>query len=61
MRFGRDVEWVETLDYAVDPRGAEDFYTEVRKYWPALPYASMVRAPASGPSCRDRASPRSTS
>lgn len=35
-RFGPDVEWVETLDYAVDPARADGFYAAVRKYWPAL-------------------------
>ena len=36
-RFGPDVEWVEVEDYAVDPRRADGFYAEVRKYWPDLP------------------------
>ncbi len=35
-RFGPDVEWVETLDYAVDPARADGFYAAVRRYWPAL-------------------------
>ena len=35
-RFGPDVEWVETLDYAVNPARADGFYAAVRKYWPAL-------------------------
>lgn len=35
-RFGPDVEWVDTLDYTVDPARAESFYTAVRRYWPAL-------------------------
>ena len=35
-RFGPDVEWVEAIDYAVDPRRGERFYAEVRKYWPGL-------------------------
>jgi len=35
-RFGPDVEWVETLDYAVNPARADSFYAAVRKYWPAL-------------------------
>ncbi len=35
-RFGPDVEWVETLDYAVDPRRADGFYDAVRRYWPDL-------------------------
>ena len=54
-RFGPDVQWVETLDYAVDPSRSERFYGEVRKYWPDLPdgalepaYAGM-RPKISGP------------
>lgn len=43
-RFGPDVEWVETLDYTVDPRRADGFYAEVRKYWPELPDHSLVPA-----------------
>lgn len=35
-RFGPDVEWVESVDYDVDPRRAEVFYAAVRKYWPGL-------------------------
>ncbi len=35
-RFGPDVEWVDTLDYRVDPRRADSFYAAVRRYWPAL-------------------------
>lgn len=35
-RFGPDVEWVETLDYRVDPARADSFYAAVRRYWPAL-------------------------
>lgn len=35
-RFGPDVEWVDGLDYVVDPARADGFYAEVRKYWPQL-------------------------
>ncbi|MBW4092341.1 MAG: NAD(P)/FAD-dependent oxidoreductase [Proteobacteria bacterium] len=35
-RFGPDVEWVETLDYTVDPRRSDGFYAAVRRYWPGL-------------------------
>ena len=35
-RFGPDVEWIDAIDYAVDPRRADSFYAAVRKYWPAL-------------------------
>jgi L-2-hydroxyglutarate oxidase LhgO len=35
-RFGPDVEWVERLDYAVDPARAALFYAAIRRYWPDL-------------------------
>jgi L-2-hydroxyglutarate oxidase LhgO len=41
-RFGPDVEWVETLDYDVDPRRAEAFYAAVRTYWPGLPDGALA-------------------
>ncbi|MBI3140358.1 MAG: NAD(P)/FAD-dependent oxidoreductase [Rhodocyclales bacterium] len=43
-RFGPDVEWVQAIDYTVDPRRADRFYAEVRKYWPALPEGALVPA-----------------
>ena len=35
-RFGPDVEWVETIDYRVDPRRGDAFYAAIRRYWPGL-------------------------
>jgi len=35
-RFGPDVEWIETIDYAVDPSRSDGFYAAVRRYWPDL-------------------------
>ncbi len=35
-RFGPDVEWVDRIDYMVDPARAEKFYAAVRRYWPGL-------------------------
>jgi L-2-hydroxyglutarate oxidase LhgO len=35
-RFGPDVEWIEDIAYDVDPRRADGFYAEVRRYWPGL-------------------------
>ena len=35
-RFGPDVEWIDRIDYAVDPKRADAFYAEVRRYWPVL-------------------------
>jgi L-2-hydroxyglutarate oxidase LhgO len=40
-RFGPDVEWVEQLDYSVDPARAARFYDAVRRYWPALPDGAL--------------------
>jgi L-2-hydroxyglutarate oxidase LhgO len=41
-RFGPDVEWVETIDYAVDPARAERFYPAIRRYWPTLPDGALM-------------------
>ncbi len=41
-RFGPDVEWVETLDYEVDPKRGESFYASIRRYWPALPDGALA-------------------
>ena len=43
-RFGPDVEWVERLDYSVDPRRADSFYEAVRRYWPGLPDGALQPA-----------------
>ncbi|HEY8048368.1 MAG TPA: NAD(P)/FAD-dependent oxidoreductase, partial [Ramlibacter sp.] len=45
-KFGPDLEWLdarkpEEIDYAVDPRRADGFYAEVRRYWPALPDGAL--------------------
>lgn len=36
-RFGPDVEWIDTIDYTVDPGRSAKFYEAIRSYWPALP------------------------
>jgi L-2-hydroxyglutarate oxidase LhgO len=43
-RFGPDVEWVETLNYDVDPSRAERFYPAIRRYWPDLPDGALAPA-----------------
>jgi L-2-hydroxyglutarate oxidase LhgO len=54
-RFGPDVEWVDHIDYRVDPRRAERFYAAIRRYWPALPEGALapgyagIRPKISGP------------
>lgn len=41
-RFGPDVEWIERIDYAVDPRRGESFYAAIRRYWPELPDGALA-------------------
>lgn len=36
VRFGPDTEWIDEIDYDVDPARADSFYEAVRKYYPAL-------------------------
>jgi L-2-hydroxyglutarate oxidase LhgO len=54
-RFGPDVEWVDAINYDVDPRRAESFYAAIRAYWPALPDDALqpayagIRPKLSGP------------
>ena len=40
-KFGPDVEWVDAIDYAVDPKRAESFYAAIRTYWPRLPDGAL--------------------
>jgi L-2-hydroxyglutarate oxidase LhgO len=35
-RFGPDVQWIDEIDYTVDPARSDSFYAAVRKYWPDL-------------------------
>jgi L-2-hydroxyglutarate oxidase LhgO len=35
-RFGPDTEWVDAIDYAVDPQRAAFFAEVIREYWPRL-------------------------
>lgn len=54
-RFGPDVEWVEELDFTVDPGRAERFYPAIHRYWPGLPPGALqpgyagIRPKLSGP------------
>ena len=54
-RFGPDVEWVEAIDYRVDPARAARFYAAIRRYWPGLPEGALepgyagIRPKISGP------------
>lgn len=42
MRFGPDVEWIDSLDYRVDPARGALFYDAIRRYWPGLPDGALV-------------------
>jgi L-2-hydroxyglutarate oxidase LhgO len=54
-RFGPDVEWVDSIDYRVDPQRSERFYGAIRSYWPSLPAGALqpaysgIRPKISGP------------
>jgi len=41
-RFGPDVEWIDAIDYDVDPHRGDAFYAAIRSYWPDLPDASLA-------------------
>jgi len=41
-KFGPDVEWVNTIDYEVDPARVARFYPAIRRYWPALPDGALA-------------------
>ncbi|TIN31192.1 MAG: NAD(P)/FAD-dependent oxidoreductase [Mesorhizobium sp.] len=54
-RFGPDVEWIDHLDYTVDPGRSAVFYEAIRRYWPDLadgalqPAYAGIRPKLSGP------------
>jgi L-2-hydroxyglutarate oxidase LhgO len=54
-RFGPDTEWIESVDYDVDPARAVMFDEAIRRYWPGLPPGALrpayagVRAKIVGP------------
>lgn len=41
-RFGPDVEWIERIEYTVDPKRADKFYAAIRRYWPGLPDGALA-------------------
>ncbi len=55
VRFGPDVEWIDSIDYTVDGNRGELFYSAIRKYWPKLkdgslsPSYSGIRPKITGP------------
>jgi L-2-hydroxyglutarate oxidase LhgO len=40
-RFGPDVEWVDAIDYRVDPAREPLFAAIIRTYWPGLPDGAL--------------------
>jgi L-2-hydroxyglutarate oxidase LhgO len=44
LRFGPDVEWVDEIDYEIDPKRSELFYQAIRNYWPELEDMSLQPA-----------------
>ncbi len=55
-RFGPDTQWIDAVDYDVDPDRAVMFDAAIRRYWPGLPHGALrpdyagVRAKIVGPS-----------
>ncbi|WP_407049922.1 NAD(P)/FAD-dependent oxidoreductase [Methyloraptor flagellatus] len=43
-RFGPDVEWIDRIDYTVDPARGIGFYGAIRRYWPDLPDGALEPA-----------------
>ncbi|NKC31970.1 NAD(P)/FAD-dependent oxidoreductase [Falsiroseomonas selenitidurans] len=41
-RFGPDVEWIDRIDYNVDPRRGDLFYASIRRWWPDLPEGALA-------------------
>jgi L-2-hydroxyglutarate oxidase LhgO len=58
LRFGPDVEWIDAVDYTVDPARAASFHAAIETYWPDVrrenlqPAYSGVRPKLSGPNER---------
>ncbi|MBZ9755140.1 NAD(P)/FAD-dependent oxidoreductase [Mesorhizobium sp. ESP6-5] len=54
-RFGPDVEWIDSVDFTVDPGRSAVFYEAIRRYWPDLangalqPAYAGIRPKLSGP------------
>ncbi|ODR97423.1 FAD-dependent oxidoreductase [Methyloceanibacter superfactus] len=42
VRFGPDAEWVDEIDYEVDPERGNAFYAAIRRYWPDLPNGALA-------------------
>ncbi|GIL38743.1 NAD(P)/FAD-dependent oxidoreductase [Roseiterribacter gracilis] len=42
VKFGPDVEWVDQIDYRVDPSRDARFYASIRTWWPGLPDGALA-------------------
>lgn len=43
-KFGPDIEWIDAVDYDMDPARADSFYAAVRAYYPGLQDGALVPA-----------------
>ncbi len=41
-KFGPDIEWVDSIEYAVDAGVADKFYQAIRRYWPGLADGALM-------------------
>ena len=44
IRFGPDVEWVDKINYEVDPKRGAPFYEAIRSYWPEIENRTLYPA-----------------
>lgn len=44
IRFGPDQEWVDEINYELDPTRADAFYEAIRRYYPELEDRSLIPA-----------------
>ena len=60
VRFGPDVEWVDKIDYRVDPAREPQFEEAIRRYWPGLPKRNAVARIIQASAPTARSSPHDT-
>jgi L-2-hydroxyglutarate oxidase LhgO len=44
VAWGPDIQWVDWIEYGVDPSRSSFFYDAIRRYWPALPDGALKPA-----------------
>ena len=42
VRFGPDVEYIDTIDYEVDQSKRGDFYDSIRRYFPSVESSKLI-------------------